>query len=160
MLPAGSAALQTPPATSGVHPRTSPKPSAAALPLCGRPELVRAEAEPPRPPHDTAAHGGAHHDTLGLRRQIDVATTSSGRRLAAGALEPESSLADWIAVAAPPAASRRSPAPALDPIDRPRSSLAGAPAVRPPPASPSSALADKQCFCCSAHCFGLGSMFR
>nr|CAD1820412.1 unnamed protein product [Ananas comosus var. bracteatus] len=136
-----------PPDTSGDLWRsspTSPKPSATALPLCGRPELVRAKTEPPRPPHDAAAHGGVHHDTLGLRQRIDVAPTSSGRRLAAGALEPESSLADWITAAAPPVASRRWPTLALDPIDRPRSSPAGALAVRPPPASPSSALAGKQ----------------
>nr|CAD1817902.1 unnamed protein product [Ananas comosus var. bracteatus] len=93
-LPIGRAAFRRPPATFGAlprHPRAQP---AAALPSCGHPDLVRAKAEPTPPPYAPAAMRRARHLFLDLRRRIVAVPGSSGRRLAAGALEPESSLAD------------------------------------------------------------------
>nr|CAD1818454.1 unnamed protein product [Ananas comosus var. bracteatus] len=99
------------PATFGALPRRPRASPAATLPSYGRPDLVRAKAEPTPPSCAPAAIRSARHLLLDLRRRIVAVPGSSGRRLAAGALEPESSLADWIAAAAPPAASRRRPAP-------------------------------------------------
>ncbi|XP_020080711.1 uncharacterized protein LOC109704372 [Ananas comosus] len=79
-----------------------------------------------------------HGLPLSLQRRSVAVPSSSDRRLAAGALEPERSYAGLISAAAPPAAARRRPAPPPNPSDRLLPSSAGAPAARSPAAIPSS----------------------
>ncbi|OAY81699.1 hypothetical protein ACMD2_13028 [Ananas comosus] len=95
----------------------------------------------PSNPRVAAAHSGEHHPPHGLRRWITVAPTSSGRRRAAGNTWNPRASRGLISSAAPPAASRRRPAGDPNPLDQLLPPPAEALAVRPPPASPSTALA-------------------
>nr|CAD1818625.1 unnamed protein product [Ananas comosus var. bracteatus] len=127
--------IRRPPARHPSHPRGPP---AAACAPCGRPGLVRAEVESARLPSAVAVQRRVHRLSLGLRRRIVAAPSFSGRRLAASALEPVSSLRELIYAAAPLAASSHRPAVAPDLTYRPRPPLAGPPVVRPPATNPSS----------------------
>ncbi|XP_020097822.1 uncharacterized protein LOC109716686 [Ananas comosus] len=91
--------LRLPPARVPGHPRPPP---AAARSSCNRPDAMRAEAEPSWPPRVATAYGGEHHLPFGLRRRLVAAPTSSGRRRAAGKIEPEKDWVESISSAAPP----------------------------------------------------------
>ncbi|OAY65032.1 hypothetical protein ACMD2_09772 [Ananas comosus] len=137
-LQIGSAVIPQPPATSGARPRPFPTAAGRHLKLLRPPRPVRAEVGPARLPSAAAANRGFHRLLLGLRRRFVATPTSSGRRRAAGNPCTREQAEDWISSAAPPAATRRRPALAPDPSDVPHPSPAGAPAVRPPAANPSS----------------------
>ncbi|XP_020111061.1 nascent polypeptide-associated complex subunit alpha, muscle-specific form-like [Ananas comosus] len=106
--------------------------------LWGHPERARAKLGPALPPCAAAALRRVRRLPLDLPQQDAVVLSSSGRRrVTADTWNPRAS-AGLIYSAATPATSRRRPAVAPDPTDRPHPPTAVAPAVRLPAANPGS----------------------